>query len=123
MVTLSTGPIDHDQLYEETRYIQEVLADAGVRMVSVCCAFGVDVDHPLFARDFQVEVGRLTDYLRRHEGAGTLRLGLTNITLTYDYGGLKFYFGNDYDVFCEGQESPQLRGVRQRWASRYPFSG
>ncbi len=121
MVTLSTGLIDHGQLYDEARYIQEVLVGAGVKTVSICCAFGVDVDHPLFAKNVQVEIGRLTEFLRRHEDAETFHLGSVNITLTYDYKGLKFYFGNDCDVFCEGEESPQLSDVRERWAMRYPL--
>ena len=108
IVTISTGEIDHDQLYEEARFIQEVLAGAGVRTVSVCCAFGVDPEHPLFAKEIQVEVDRLAAYLRRHEDAETFRLGQTNITLTYHYEGLKFSFGNDNDIFCAGEESPQL---------------
>lgn len=121
MPHLSTGPISHDQLYDEAVHIQETLQVAGVRAISVCCAFGVDVDHPIFARSIPIEVAGLSDFLRRHEDAGAFRLGLTNITLTYEYEGLKFFFGNDEDVFCEGEESPMLRGVRQRWASRYPF--
>lgn len=122
MVTLSTGPINHDQLYDEARYIQGVLSNAGVRTVCICCAAGVDVNHPLFAKDVQMVVGKLTEFLRRHEDAETFRFGWTNITLTYDDVGLKFYFGNDDDIFCEGEESPELSSVRERWASRYPFS-
>jgi hypothetical protein len=122
MPKITTGPITHEQLYDEARFIQETLAEAGVRAISVCCAFGVDVDDPIFAKEIPIEVDGLSDFLRRHEEAGTFRFGLANISLTCAYEGLEFFFGNDDEVFCQGDESPQFRSVYQRWASRYPFT-
>jgi hypothetical protein len=124
-VKLYTGEISHSNLYEESRYMEDVLTGAGVQTIYVCCAFGVDVDHPLFAKDVEVEVSKLSDYLRHHEATGAFRLGHTNISLTYDFDqfGLKFSFGNDNDIFCEGNESSALRDVLKRWKLRYPSSG
>ena len=122
---LYTGEITHSGLYGESRFIQDVLAKAGVQTIDVCCAFGVDVDHPLFAKTIEVEVSKLSDCLRQHEDAGAFRLGHTNISLTYDFDhvGLKFSFGNDNDIFCEGNDSPGLRDILKRWQRRYPSSG
>ena len=126
LVKLYTGEITHSGLYEESRFIQDVLAKAGVQTIDVCCAFGVDVDHPLLAKNIEGrDVRRLSDYLRHHEATGAFRLGHTNISLTYDFDqvGLKFRFGNDNDIFCEGNESSALRDVLKRWKLRYPSSG
>ncbi len=118
---LTTGAIGHEELYDEARFIQEILTGAGVKSVLVCCAFGVDVDHPLFAKDIAVETARLADYLRSQEEAGTFRLGITNITLTTDLEAPEFSFGNDDELYCQGEDSPLFDRVRQRWTSRYPF--
>ncbi len=120
MLRLTTGPIDHQQLHEEAHFIQDFLAGAGARVVSVCCGTGVHVDHPLFARDVTIEVGGLSDYLLGHEKSGAFRFGQTNISLTHDEIGLEFSFGNDDDIFCEGEESPGLVRVHDRWSLRYP---
>jgi hypothetical protein len=119
MPKLNTGPIDHDQLYDEVRFIQEILAGAGVRTVTVCCAFGVEVDHPLFAKLVRVRVEKLAAYLRGHEASGAFHFGQTNITLTTELQALEFFIGNDHDIFCEGEDSEPLRQVSRRWAGRY----
>jgi hypothetical protein len=121
MLKLSTGEIKHEHLYGESRFIEKTLHDAGVRSLSVCCAFGVDPDHPLFGKEIPIEIATLCDFLGGQEEAGFFHLGWTNITLMYDYEALKFSFGNDGEIFCEGEESPELQAVRQRWASLYPF--
>ena len=125
LVKLYTPEISHSSLYEESRFIQDVLTNAGVQTIYVSCAFGVDVDHPLFGKNIEVEVSKLSDHLRQHEDTGAFRLGHTNISLTYDFDqvGLKFSFGNDDDIFCEGNDSPGLRDIVKRWQRRYPSSG